>query len=460
MNPSAVLELNSNITTKMLIAEEKLLWEIEQEHLHEAEFLIEVHEAALDAPQYTLEELSVGPEQRLLAHVDALVIAGPAAAQRVLLPTIEREGVAYEKVVAAAMAMLAESDQIACARVLAVVDDADADEDRRRGVVRALQLSDRVGIDDWLIRGLADAPAPGVAARLETLAGRQHVPGRWLATYLTSDHLPTARAAAALARFAAAEESFTDLDRLARSEDPALRRMTLETALIRGVPGAWESALYWAFHPGESPFRRAALTWVSMLGDADVHERVAALVDDPRHRAEALWALSFGGRTSAVDRCMNLLANEEYARLAGEVVCAIAGLPTDEARFWRDDPPAPEGLPPLEADDPTADLVPPIEDSLPLPDPDPIIAWWQARRGHLDPTLRHLGGRPLGRGELVAALWHAPLRRRHALALELAIRSSTNILINTRGLCRVQYRQLRSLSALGPVDCQRGFPLR
>lgn len=449
-----------DLGSNMLLTEGNLLWEVEQEHLDEAEFLVEVCEAAVVAPHYGLEELNAGPESRLLAHIDALVIGGPAVGERVLAPTIEREGVAYEKVVAAAMALLAESDQVVCARVLAVLDSADAHEEGRRGVVRALQLSERVGIDDWLVRGLAGAPAAGVAARLEALAGRQVVPGRWLLGYLASDDLPIARAAAKLARFAAVDESFVDLDRLARAEDSALRRIALESALIRGVPGVWESALYWAFHSGESPFRREALTWVSMLGDAEVHERIVAFVDDPEHRADALWALGFGGRISAVDRVMSLLADEEYGRLAGEVVCAIAGLPTDEDRFWRDDPGAREGLPPLDTDNRTADLVPPIEDSLPLPNPEPIIAWWQARREQLDPALRMIGGGALGRDELIAALWHAPMRRRHALALELAMRSSANVLINTRGLCRVQYEQLRSLSALGPVDCQAGLPLR
>ncbi|MFO7564949.1 MAG: hypothetical protein R6X02_20055 [Enhygromyxa sp.] len=251
---------------------------------------------------------------------------------------------------------------------------------------------------------------------------------------------------------------------LAQAADAELRRTTLESALCHLLPGAWESAVYWAFCPGDSPFRRDALTWVALLGDGAAHSRLLMLLDDPAQQADALWAVGFCGRVASVDRCIELLDDERLGPLAAEVVCATAGLPTNIDHFWRDRPEpddeeeAANALPELD-DDLDADLVPTQEDALPIPDPETIRAWWQARRDQFDPSLRYLGGRPLDRGVLAAAMWHAPMRRRHALALEAAVRTRGSVFINTRALCVTQRSQVEGLMQVERLDCQLGFGL-
>ena len=81
------------------------LWDIVEEHLDEAEFLWEQWEHALLAPNYTLDELADGPEARLLAHLDGLVVGGPEVARRLLIPTLD-EDVEPTRVRAAALALL------------------------------------------------------------------------------------------------------------------------------------------------------------------------------------------------------------------------------------------------------------------------------------------------------------------------------------------------------------------
>src|SRR6185369_14237639 len=49
-------------------------WDILEEHLAEAAFLWEQWELALDAANYSLDEVAAGPEERLRAHLDALVL--------------------------------------------------------------------------------------------------------------------------------------------------------------------------------------------------------------------------------------------------------------------------------------------------------------------------------------------------------------------------------------------------
>ena len=447
-----------------MIDEVDILWEIEDEHLREAEFLFTTREILLDAPHYTIEELAAGPDRRLLAHLDGLIVGGPAVAEHLLLTTIAeaQDEEDLEKVAAATLALLVEPDRQLCLRVLALLDEAKPEQ--RGGVVRALQLARHAWIDDWLIQTLAAASVAGLAARLEALATSSIVPGPWLRACLASDDLAVVRAAARLARRSHDDATLAALGPLAQAQDVELRRITLESALCRHVPGAWESAVYWALGPDESAVRRDALTWVAHFGDAAARTELLARLDDPSHRVDVLWALGFAGSPVAVDRCIDLLADDELGRFAAEVICAITGLPTHQDRFWRAEP-ADEreeehALPPLEHDDLDADLVPPPEVSLPIPEPEPIAAWWRARRADFDPALRYLGGVPLSGEQFLLGLRQAPMRRRHALAFELAVRTGGASFLDTRALGMAQRVQLDGLPELGHLDCQRGLAIR
>src|SRR3970040_2093467 len=53
-----------------------LFWEVQQEHLDGAAFLFTRWEHALRSPLLTLREVATGVEERLLAHVDGLVLGG------------------------------------------------------------------------------------------------------------------------------------------------------------------------------------------------------------------------------------------------------------------------------------------------------------------------------------------------------------------------------------------------
>ncbi|KIG17737.1 hypothetical protein DB30_03012 [Enhygromyxa salina] len=439
------------------LAEHEILWDDVTEHLDEAEFLFELWEAALDAPNYTLAEVAAGPERRLLAHIDGLQVGGPAVAERLLFPTVENPGSYYGKVVAAALACQHPE------RVLKVLVGA-ADEEQRRGIIKALELSDDASLNARVVQVLdSSRGGVGCAALLEVLARRRAPVGSWVGHLLGGDDPGAALAAARLVRYCSDRQVLEGLAPLAQSDDAGLRFAAVETALIRQVPGAWESAVYWAFIPVESPFRRDAMVWVALLGDAAAQQHLLGLVDSPEHRADALWALGFSGRVSAVDRCIELLGDDEIAPLAAEVVCAIAGLSTEDDRFWRA-PPPPDGegqtLPRLQDDDLNRDLIPTAEAGLQIPEPEPTARWWQERRPGFEPSLRYIGGRALTGRVLVDALWRAPMRRRHNLALELGLRTGGTVMVGTRALSGPQQAQLAELAELEAIDFQRGMTLR
>jgi len=90
--------------------DETILWDIVEEHLDEAEFLVELWASSRHSAVYTLAELDRGPELRLLAHVDGLVVNGPLALERVCWPVLEDPKAEPPRIAAAALAMLEGGD--------------------------------------------------------------------------------------------------------------------------------------------------------------------------------------------------------------------------------------------------------------------------------------------------------------------------------------------------------------
>jgi uncharacterized protein (TIGR02270 family) len=434
-----------------------IVWEIEHRHLAEAEFAFECWEDALDAPHYTLAELAAGTEERLLAHVDALVVAGPIVAERLLLPTL-RDTDAYPERVAAAV--------LACPGPVPALDALCESEepDLARGLARGLELRQDNDLDTLLIQALPRAHDVGLAAMLEVLARRGRPIEAGIADFARHPKASVARAAAMLLRACPDHRALDALTPLAQSEDPDVCVAALASALIRGVSGAWELAVYWAFTPRESPRRRSALVWVALLGEPAARARLLGLLDDPAHRIDAVWAAGFAGTVAAVRSCLSLLDDEELGPLAGEAIHAIVGLPVDDQRLWRERPrERGDALPTLSDDNLEKDLSLAPEYFLPIPDPDAIRSWWATSEGRFDPNCRYLYGRHFDASALAHALRHAPLRRRHNLALELAARSQGTLQLSTRALTSVQLGQLERLTNepnYATVDYQRRSAIR
>ena len=115
------------------------LWDIVEEHLDEAEFLWEQWEASLVAPNYVMREVEEGPEARLMAHIDGLVVNGPLVAERLLLPTITDIDAEPTRVRAAALALLQTPGAEGFEAVFAELHSSPA---QRPELARALECSE------------------------------------------------------------------------------------------------------------------------------------------------------------------------------------------------------------------------------------------------------------------------------------------------------------------------------
>jgi uncharacterized protein (TIGR02270 family) len=150
------------------------------------------------------------------------------------------------------------------------------------------------------------------------------------------------------------------------------------------------------------------------------------------------------------------MRQKPVAALAGEAFSAITGLRIAEqyaaAREEEE-----ESLPPLEEEDLDADLTPGPEDTLPLPEPDAVTAWWREARPKLDAKQRYLAGQPFTPQALLDALVSAPMRRRHALALELTLRSRGALQVPTRAFVTHQLAALKAARAVPASSFSRPF---
>lgn len=413
-------------------------FDLVEEHLEEAAFLSVQRERALVDPEYTLAEVRDGPEERMLAHLDGLVVSGRRAAELLLVPALAADE--PEVTFAAASALLASEDGDFIEPVTKLLAEGEAPH--QDAAVRALQLTPRSDLLAHLAPVLAKGPPLAQAHVLRVLAFRRVDPGVRLDAAARSKD-PALRQAVLLAGRVFPERIPPQLvEHALGAEDPAERAAAMETGLVLGSRAA-RAACEARVRGGGDGFGRAAVAW-ALLGEADLAPLLAAL-DDEARREEALFALGFTGRVPAVIAALRFVAHEELGKLAAEAVSAITGLAVSgdlaaPPRRW--DPDAPE--------EPEADEEAGPEADLPAPQPELVLAWWEAERERFDPARRWFGGRPWSVEALVAALEDGPCRRREALALDLAIRSRGQHQLETSALAPRQLADLAEIRRAMP----------
>lgn len=443
---------------------ELILWSVVEEHLDESEFLFEQWESALLSPIFTLDELAAPLEERLLAHIKGLVVGGSAVAERLLATELE-ETTDPERATVAALAMLESGDRDRWHDVFDALAFAD-DEEIASAVARALALSEASRFDLALRSEFESASSPREkAVFLDVLASRRLDPGPSLAQCLTSDFEPLCRAGVRAAGRLCRPDLLAKVEDHLCSRAPELRLAAIEAGLALGSETAWWECRKLASGQGEAAAQPLLL--VALLGGPTEHQLIHRQLEDDSMRPAALWALGFTGYLASADRCLPFLesGDDHQAKLAAEALTSIIGLDLihdqalqlpepeeiDDEPVGDDDDDERDPFPP-ELDDLDADLVPAPIDELPRPDAEAIRDAYRANRDTFSPDRRYLYGEPYGAGALLCALQDGPMRRRHALALELFIRTKGARSVMTDGFSSRQRRELAVLSTLDPKE--------
>ena len=383
-------------------AEPEPLWVVVEEHLDEAEFLWELWEHSLVAPNYTLDEVAEGPEERLMAHIDGLVVNGPLVARKLLIPALEDDDPG--RVSAAATALLLGTQREAgYEAVLEVMRDV---PEQRPPLVRALCCVDLPGLLPRVRALLTDVDAGLVAAAAEVLAFHFEPIGEAMGLMLASDD-PAVRALALRAlphepdprKYVRAVQA--GLDEL----DPRIVDVAIETGVRLGLAPAWARARERCLDPGGGN----SMLLLALRGEASDRAMLVNALQDRKRRLAALWALGFLGTPEAVDASLEWLEDTSAGPLAGEVFTAVTGVDLDDNKLSLGPDGAEEAL----------EHRP--EDDLPRPNPMAVLQWWMKHRGEFTDGERYLAGEARSSRSLVQSLIHAPMRRRPGLILEMAL---------------------------------------
>ena len=407
-------------------------WDIVEEHLDEAGFHHRQWERALDDPDYTLEEVAEGPEERMLANIDGLVVHGRRVAEKTLLPALAGDDL--DLVFPAAYALLASEDGDFTDPVIAVLE---SDEPERVAeVVRALELVPREDLGARMLPLVAEGTPLVKAAALRVLGFRRIDPGVRLDALLASDEPELRKAALWAARFFRNRLDPRQLEFALRGEEVEERNIAIETGLILGDKTAW-AVCQEVVRGGEAEgWDRPALLY-ALSGEADIQPLIAALGDEARRKG-ALFALGFTGRVEAVDAVVPWLGDEECGRLAGEAFSGITGLVIEKkfakaAKGWK------PGVVEEEEEEHTA------ESDLPEPEPKAVSEWWLGSKKRLDSARKSVQGKSFNLEEVSSAFAVCSTRKRTALALELAVRARGFQQLEMRAWTHQQEAQTRSM---------------
>jgi uncharacterized protein (TIGR02270 family) len=411
------------------------LWDVVEEHLDEAEFLWDQWEHGLVAPNYTLDELADGPEARLMAHIDGLVVHGPPAATRLLLPALEAEQTA--RVSAAATALLLGDPHRGLDALVEVLRDL---PEQRAGLLRALECAPDPRVIPRMHALLADDDDEIVAAAAGVLHFRRIPIGDSLGLLLASESSEMRALALRAAPYEREPGKHLRAIHAGLADpDPSVNAAAIEAGLHLAMPAAWVRVAARGREPGHPD----ALLWLALRGEPDDRAALLSALHEPSRRGAALWALGFLGTPEAVEAALEWLEDSVNGPLAGELFAAVTGVDLVDAGLTRRS---------ADDDDSEDTLEYRPEDDLPRPDAMAVLQWWSARRRAFATGQRYLAGVPWTLPAVLQQLRVGPMRRRHALAeaLVLAAPAGHGGELQTRAPTSQQFAALARIESKRP----------
>lgn len=418
--------------------------------LDEAEYLWRSWEGGLSAHTRDLEGLSFWVEGRLLGSLDGIRVGVPSALETLLRPALDATD--PFRTSAAAYALATEPSSEGFGALVEALRCAPLE--RLEPLRRAVELVHSDALLARLEHALEPLSPPLAVALIDSHVFQHRAPPKPLLLQALDSSGPPLRAAGLRAlRFETGDVSGTLVNALA-SSDVEVSEAAMESGLWHGEAEAWAFCLY---SSTQSEARPRARLLLALLGRENRQRALLDALDTDSTRREALFALGFAGTRQAAEASLRVMAQPELAALAAEAFCAITGLDLEQRGLTVPPPDAPAEPIPFEEEDLDADLVPSPDDLLPVPDVAGVNDWWRQHESEFASGQRYLRGRPLALETLRAALDTEPMRRRHAIALELAIRTRGAFRVQTRTFTPEQRRQFarasdaRALGASSPL---------
>lgn len=429
---------------------EYILWDVIEKHHEEANFHFEIWESGLHSPVYVLDQVRKGLEPRLRQHIAGVLTAGERGAERLLYPELE-EMTSPQNTTLATAVMLGLSQRDVFYELLDYLY-ASNDEEQRRAIIRGAGLSDDPGFDIVLSEALVRARSPREKALLLRVFAALHLdPEEMIKGCFGTGFAALEVAAIKAVGRSGRRDLISMVERSLDADDLDLRRAAIDAGLFLGSTNAWSICREWA--KSKDALAPWAMVRVAMLGTIEDHAIIHEHLDDESTQQAALWAMGYTGRIQSAELCLRYVESddERTAKLAAEAFGEITGLsgltqeflaakPSKDAAEAGDDEPLS-----LDDDDLDEDLELDATDELPLLDPFSVASWYEKNRHRFSKNERYLLGNIYSADSIIEALITFPMRRRHELAIELALRTGARRWVTTDAFARRQVRELKQL---------------
>ncbi len=370
--------------------------DIVEEHFEELDFLWELREGVIFAPDWNLDELAE-LEERAEAHLDGLRLAEMHAVE-IARPALS--GKHTYAATAATFVFMETADPELMSNVLAALES--ADEPAREGIRIGLRHSRIDAIEKRLSELVSSAPPAVRAAAADVLSFHRRALPDLRGLLADDDDAVRILAFGALGRVRTPLDSALVTMGL-QSKAPTVRRSVLEAAArstTRGLDGICRQVATSKTEPDPE-----ALAFLGVLGDSRSFPLLQESLRRPDLEVAAIRGLGALGRSEAIPLLLQAMEKQELASIAGAAFQRITGF----ADITGPRPPVK-----LSTGDAIEDE---FADDTPPPDPAKALAWWEANKRGFDPARRWQAGSEVSAGSKGPALHSLPLEIRRDVYL-------------------------------------------
>lgn len=392
------------------------------QHAEEAAFQWLLRNEAIHAPHFSLADLAQ-LDDRVSAHLDGLQVAGEMGWEFCCQELKWQEP--GELFTAAVLAL--ESDS--AARLAMVTDVATESTAAAPGLASALA---------WLpykkaqphITALLQSEVPSLQRHGLAAAAMHRVdPGPVLQAAIDGDDptvLPRAlRAAGELGR----RELLPRCRDFLESNDDQIQFWAAWAATVLGDKTAAGTLTTMATAGG--PFaERACITAARVMAPGQALRWQQDLADLDHHRRLAVMAAGACGDPQSIPWLIEVMSENELARVAGESFTLITGMDLAFHDLDRDQPEEFEAGPTEDPADEDVSLD--ADEDLAWPDPSLLFPWWESNRQQFKTGRRYLAGNPIADKHLQVVLRKGWQRQRAVAALELVLANPGQPLFEVR----------------------------
>lgn len=385
-----------------------ILIDILEEHLEEADFLWQQRENALGDRAYDLDGLAE-LEERLLAHLDGLVLGGKEA-WALLEPKLA--GGEVGEVFAAAFVALESGDPERVELLQKTFGGAEGPI--LDGIRHALRHTPSPEIEK-IVRPLLDNEKGAVRAAVIDVISFRRLPleTRLLQAGLQEkDPLVASAAANAVGRLRLADLK-NGIEGALESDAASVRLEAMRAGLLlkseKALSRCRKAVQERVEEGGE------AILLLGLLGHPEDGPLLVNALGEAALARNAVMSLGLLGRAATMEALIQCTADPKLARLSGEAIRTLTGVDLEKEKLVT----PPEAKAKMEDGEDKLEADP--DEGLPVPDPAKVDGWWRKNASRFDKKARYRKGQPYSPQKLIELLHTGTLQERHHAAMEWAL---------------------------------------